>query len=350
MSGPHVPAAYRNADQANALRWKPGVENCYEIYYLTLNHLRSETGYWIRYTLHAPQEGLGEAYLEVWFTFFDRQRPESNFGIAQRFPMDRLEALAEPFRLRIGDNSLENGACRGVVEGAGHSARWELRFEPCERPFLHFPESLYASGEVESAMLSPHFSTRFSGIIEVDGRRLELAGDPGEQSKTWGRQHPPHWLWAHCNHFAEDPEAAMELVCAPRMSPEEPPSAHILYLKCHGRQFHLMSLLDGSRSENDAAPGRWRLRAESMDFRLEAAIECRAADLIEARYTDPNGAPSYCVHTEVAGAEVRACVRDGESAPWRAFAILYSRGTTHAEWGDSTPHPEVTKKMTAVSC
>ncbi|MCP5109657.1 MAG: hypothetical protein GY953_02355, partial [bacterium] len=153
-------------EKVNALRWRPGVEDCYEIYYLTLNHLASGTGYWIRYTLHAPLRPA-EAYTEVSFTFFDRQRPESNFGIAKRFRLGDLEAREEPFRLRIGENSLENGVSRGALDGAGHSARWDLRFDICEQPFLHFPESLYTSGEVDSAMLSPHFSTRFSGNIEV---------------------------------------------------------------------------------------------------------------------------------------------------------------------------------------
>lgn len=346
MNGNAVSAPYRDQHQANALRWRPGLDNYYEIWYLTLNHLPSETGYWIRYTLHAPQQGAGDACLEVWFTFFDRRRPESNFGLAQRFPIDCLEAEAEPFRLSIGDNSLENGACRGALDGAGHSARWDLRFSPCERPFLHFPESLYTGGQVESAMLAPHLSTRFTGTIEAGGRRFELAGDPGEQSKTWGRRHPPHWLWAHCNHFAEDPEAVMELVCAPQMNPGEPPPAHIVCLKCHGRQFHLMSLVDGSRSASDAAPGHWRLQAESGNFRLDAAINCRPDDLIEARYTDPNGAASYCVHTEVADAELQAWTRDNESAPWQPLALLHSHCTTHTEWGDETPHPKVTRKIT----
>ena len=118
-----MPSPYPDLDKANALHWRPGLTNCYEVWYLTLNHLASGTGYWIRYTLQAPVEGLGDAGAEVWFTFFDRQQPENNFGLAQRYPVDALRARAEPFHLRIGENWLENGACRGVVAGASHAAR-----------------------------------------------------------------------------------------------------------------------------------------------------------------------------------------------------------------------------------
>jgi hypothetical protein len=272
---------YENSAEANLLRWTPGMLNCYEIYYLTLNHLRSRTGYWIRYTLHAPADGLGDPYAEVWFAFYDLTNPDDGFGLAEKYPIDALASSIVPFSVRIGDSVLTNEACQGAVGGAGHAAAWDLRFEPCAKPFLHFPESLYESGDVESAMLSPHFSTSFSGTIEVDGRRIDLTGDPGEQSHTWGRQHPPHWLWCHCNHFTEDPNAAMELVCA---LPEEghPASleAHVLYAKVGGREHRLLSLADGSRSESTASPGSWRLEAEGETVRIEADIRCRPVDLI----------------------------------------------------------------------
>jgi hypothetical protein len=340
---------YGNSAEANLLRWTPGMLNCYEIYYLTLNHLRSRTGYWIRYTLHAPADGLGDPYAEVWFAFYDLTNPDDGFGLAEKYPIDALASSIVPFSVRIGDSVLTNEACQGAVGGAGHAAAWDLRFEPCAKPFLHFPESLYESGDVESAMLSPHFSTSFSGTIEVDGRRIDLTGDPGEQSHTWGRQHPPHWLWCHCNHFTEDPNAAMELVCA---LPEEghPASleAHVLYAKVGGREHRLLSLADGSRSESTASPGSWRLEAEGETVRIEADIRCRPVDLIEAPYVDPNGASAYCVATEVASSTLRVSARAKESAPWQAMVPLHSDGTTHAEWGDFEPHPEVERKVLVI--
>jgi len=337
---------YKSSAEANYLRWTPGKQNCYEIYYLTFNHLASRTGFWIRYTLHAPEEGRGEPYAEMWFTFYDLDNPDGGFGLAREYAIGELKSSADPFELSIGDCVLTNGATRGHLEGNGHSASWDLRFEPAARPFLHFPESLYESGDVESAMLSPNFSTVFSGTVEVDGRRIEFDGDPGEQSHTWGRQHPPHWLWSHCNHFTGDPDAAMELVCA---LPEEghPASlqAHVLYARCFGSEHRLLSLLDGSVSQSVAAPGNWKLMAEGDGLRLEVEIHCRPSDLIEATYVDPNGLEAFCVATEVASATLTVSTRADEAAPWEPLGTLHSNGTTHAEWGDFEPHPEVARKV-----
>jgi len=339
---------YRNADEANALRWTPELENYYEIYYLTLNGLESRTGYWIRHTIHAPQGDPAGTYAEVWFTFYNLERPDDNFGITRQFPMDAVASTSDPFSLKIGDVLLENGVCRGSLEGRGHSAQWDLHFEPCDRPFLHFPEHLYTSGEVESAMLSPHFSTRFTGTIVADGHRFELKNDPGEQSRTWGRQHPPHWLWTHCNHFEEDSEAIMELVAAPSDDDANPP-VHVMYVKCHGREFRLISLLDGSRSYHDATPGKWHVRAEGDTLLLEAEISCRLCDIAEAHYRDPNGVSAFCTNTIVASSVLKVSTREDESGPWQTMEPLHSNGTTHAEWGDCTPHPQIENKILVIS-
>jgi hypothetical protein len=341
--------AYANSSEANILRWTPEQRDCYEIYYLTLNHLASRTGFWIRYTLHAPVEGRGEPYVELWFSYFDLEDPDRGFGLARQYPIDALAHAADPFRVAIGDGELTNQSCSGVLEGGGHSARWELRFEPCAMPFLHFPENLYTSGEVESAMLSPHFSTTFSGSVEVDGRRLSFAGDPGEQSHTWGRRHPPHWLWAHCNAFAEDPDAAMELVVAlPEQGHPASFEAHVLYAKVGGREHRLLSLLDGSKSSSVAQPGHWKLFAEGDTLRIEVEIECRPINLIEAHYVDPDGASAYCINTEVASSTLSVSTRTGESDAWTVVGTLSSDGTTHAEWGDYEPHPEVLRKVLVI--
>jgi hypothetical protein len=300
--------------------------------------------------VHAPADGAGDPYAEVWFSFFDLNKPEARFGVARRFPIGAMQPSSRPFFLTIGNSTLGNDACWGRVEGKGHSARWDLRFEPCEKPFLHFPESLYGSGQVESAMLSPHFSTTFSGTIQVDGRIFELAGDPGQQSHTWGRQHPPHWLWAHCNSFGDDPDAAMELVCS-RPEKGHPASleAHVLFARVGGREHRLLSLLDKSKSKSTASPGSWQLWAEGATTRIEVAIECRPTGLVEAHYVDPNGASAYCVNTEVASAALKVAHRNAVSEGWQQSEPLVSKGTTHVEWGDFEPHPEVERKVLIIS-
>jgi len=341
---------YLSSAEANILRWAPGQKNCYEIYSLTLNHPASRTGYGIRYALHAPGEGGGEPYTEVWFTFFDLVHPTTGFGIVRRFAIESMQSSASPFFLTIGNSTLGNEACWGRVEGDGHSARWDLRFEPCAKPFQHFPEALYGSGQMGSAMLSPHLATSFSGTIQVDGRSFELTGDPGQQSHTWGRRHPPHWMWAHCNSFAEDSAAAMELLVAlPEKGHPASLDAHVLYARVGGRDYRLLSLLDRSKSKSTAAPGIWKLWAEGALARIEVAIECRPEDLIQATYVDPDDASTHCVATGVASAALQVAHRSDVSKPWVPSEPLLSKGTTHAEWGDLDPNPDVERRVAFIS-
>ncbi len=338
----------KTAHEANALRWRRGIENYYEIYYLTLNQLSSKTGFWIRYCLHAPI-GSGP-YLEVWFNCFDGVQPRNSFGVMQRYPLESLSNSQTSFSLHIAHHRLTNGMCQGRLEGKGHSAQWDLRFVPQERPFLHLPESLYAKGKVVAAMLSPHVSTRFDGEISVDGRTIVCEADPGEQSHTWGRQHAPHWLWAHCNFFEDDAEAVMELVCIPKAKDKDSPGpAHVFWIVWKGQRYRLASMLDGSKSENSAFPGTWKLEAESDTTRLRIQIRCRTDDCIEATYADPNGESCYCVHTDLADSDVEVWTRHGDRRSWQLRKNLRSDGTTHAEWGDYFPHEQIKRKVLAIS-
>ncbi len=126
-----------NLDQANALRWTAAARGCYEVYYLTVNDLASETGYWIRYVVQAPEITERSAELELWFTFLDRRDPEQSFGVFERRPLGTLESRAAPFRLgfaggfvggrRFAPAELRNGLARGEVGRGDRRVTWRSR-------------------------------------------------------------------------------------------------------------------------------------------------------------------------------------------------------------------------------
>lgn len=234
-----------NLDQANALRWTAAARGCYEVYYLTLNDPASETGYWIRYVVQAPEITERSAELELWFAFFDRRNPERSFGVFERRSPATLESRAAPFRLgfdaglvegrRCASAELRNGLARGGLGHGDRRVRWHLEWPVDSEPVLPFPEALYASGDLPGALLYPYPATRFTGTIEIAERKLVIEDAPGEQSHIWGRRHPPHWLWAHCNWFDDDPAGYLEVSCIPA-SPDGPPPVHMLIARIHGRE------------------------------------------------------------------------------------------------------------------
>src|SRR5215813_9514667 len=130
------------SDSDNVMRWQrqPGH---YEVWYLTLNHRPTETGFWIRYTLEAPLHG--DAYAQLWFSCFDVREPARAFAINRKFTIAKLAHTAEPFELEIGDSVLRHGSARGTLSGAGHTAEWDLAWAPPVDAHHHLPKVIYGT-------------------------------------------------------------------------------------------------------------------------------------------------------------------------------------------------------------
>ncbi|MCY3965472.1 MAG: tocopherol cyclase family protein [Acidobacteria bacterium] len=351
-----------NLDQANALRWTAAARGSYEVYYLTLNDLASETGYWIRYVLQAPETTERCAELGLWFAFFDRRNPERSFGVFERRPLATLESQATPFRLGFGGGPLDghnfapaelgNGLARGGIGQGGRRVRWHLEWPAESELILPFPEGLYSSGDLPGAMIYPYPGTEFAGTIEIGDRRLVIEGAPGEQSHIWGRKHPPHWLWAHCNRFDDDPDGYLEVSCIPA-SADGPPPVHMLIARVRGREVRLIAPLDGSAATSGSVPGRWSFAAESERERVELEVNCPLKLILEAPYIDPDGSSCFCLHSDLASCRLRLLERVGRSGDdsepeWENAGELSSEGWCHVEWGDWHEHPEVDGRIERV--
>ena len=95
----------------NALRWDGGPGH-YEVYYLTLTDPPSGVGVWVRYTMTAPLADAGEPpSASLWFVVTD-PRPGRPPVLARKatVPIDRLDAHADPFELRVADAVLSETA------------------------------------------------------------------------------------------------------------------------------------------------------------------------------------------------------------------------------------------------
>lgn len=351
-----------NLDQANALRWTAAARGCYEVYYLTLNDLASETGYWIRYVVQAPEITERPAELELWFAFFDRRKSERSFGLFEHRPLGTLESKAAPFRLgfsgcpvgghRFEPAELRNGLARGGIGRGTRRVRWHLEWPADSKLILPFPEALYASGDLPGAMIYPYPGTQFAGTIEIGDRRLVIEDAHGEQSHIWGRKHPPHWLWAHCNRFDDDPAGYLEVSCIPA-SADGPPPVHMLIARVHGREVRLIAPLDGSAATSESVPGRWSFAAESERERIELEVNCPLELILEAPYTDPDGSGCFCLHSDLASCRLRLFERvaaggAGREPEWENVGEVSSEGCCHVEWGDWHEHPEVEGRIERV--
>jgi hypothetical protein len=339
----------------NSMRWdfQPGH---YEVWYATLSHLASRTGFWIRYALVAPLPGHGEPHAQLWFARFDSDDAERTFGIHRRFSIAELESREDPFSLRIGISELRDGLLSGTLsgreedDGAPHHVEWSLTFEPTQTALLHLPTVAYRSKFPDTHVLTPHLRAQVRGHIVADGERYHFEGDPLGQGHVWGRKHAYSWAWSHTTAFSEDPHATLETLSVRiRKGPLVLPKITTLSLIVgdgENIEFREPGELLGCRSEYGT--GRYFLSATGFKSRIEAEITGRPDEVLLAEYVDPDGDPAYCHHTEGASARLTLWRRSPFSSRFRFDRVLHADRTAHYEWGARAGDPQVRKRHLSV--
>lgn len=332
----------------NVRVWDGVKRGHYEVWYLTLNHRPSRTGFWIRYTLESPLAGHGDPWAQIWFAAFDADDPSRNFALNRRFPIDAMRARGAPFEIAIADgNVLRHEAARGAIEGAGHRARWDLTWLPAERTHRQLPGLIYRTSFADTKVLTPNLDVPIRGTIEIDGRTLHFEGEPGGQTHLWGRKHAHAWAWGHCNAFEGRRGAALETLTAvlKRRGVVLPPVT-VLTLYLDGEALRWSELRHTLVTRGRFGTARYAFAAISPDARVEGEYTCRPEDMISTEYADPDGEPSYCANTEVA--DLRVTVWRRGLLRFREAARLVAPKTGHFEVAGRSPDPAIARRHTAV--
>lgn len=318
------------AEQDNAPAWtgKPGR---YEVWFLTM--AGGVRGYWIRFTLLAPERGPSEARL--WFARFDREDPSNTFGVNRAVPIEGMKSSADGFEIHLDDAVLRSGATRGAISGGGHDVAWDLEFGTGEETYRLLPDRLYLGGLAPTKPFSPNVSTRFSGTVAVDGKTHTLSGMAGQQGHLYGTKHAERWAWAHCGVFdGEHQDAVVQAICAQgKRGPVHTPFTTFVGLRWEGRWMRLSSI----HRRRPFWLGGWRIDASNKEFRLTGRVAGDPSFMVQAEYHDPDGTPRWCHNTEVGSS--RFVLFERGRAGFEELAVLTSDGTTHAEWAGRTPAP-----------
>lgn len=326
----------------NHCRWD-GSPGHYEIWYLTGNHVSSQTGYWIRYTLESPRAGYGDPYAQLWFAHFDAREPARNFAINRVVPIDEMTTTATPFSVTIGDSVLTHASARGSMRGAGHEAAWDLTWTPALVTHRHLPALMYRRGGLgETTVLSPNLDVPVSGTIVADGRTFELSGDPAGQTHLWGRKHAYVWAWGHCNAFVGQPGAALEVLAVElRRAGRVLPRITLVTLYLDGEALRMNEFHHTVLTAAQPQGTRFSFRGRTLRWRIEGEFSCRPEDMVVAPYADPDGERCFCANTEVADLTITVYERHG-LAGWRERTRLEAPRAGHFEIGGRTRDPAIT--------
>lgn len=333
----------------NHRRWDGHTPGRYEVWYLTFNDPATGDGFWIRYTLEAPDAAHGEPYAQLWFARFSADAARATFGINRRQPIATMTASTDPFAVTIGANRFAHDRARGALSGAGHAVEWDLEWTPNPRTMRWLPSVMYRKGGLgETTVLSPSPDLALRGTITVDGHEYALDGAPGGQTHLWGSKHAFAWAWAHCNAFEDAPGHALEVLT--------------VRLLRRGTKLPWMTLAtlrtpDGEIAFNrfdqallaprpELGGGRLRFTAMGLTAKLEGDFSAPLDRFVRAEYADPDGEPAWCHNTCAADLTLRLSRRT--LGGWRLERELRSAGRAHFEVAGRQPDGAVTHLHTTV--
>ncbi|MBI3653661.1 MAG: hypothetical protein HY231_21730 [Acidobacteria bacterium] len=333
----------------NLCRWDGHSRGHYEVWFLTLNQRAHQRGFWFRYTLEAPHPEQAQLppRAELWATVFDRTSPEQNFGIVCDYPVPAFGSEQSHFRLRIAEALLTSDQARGAVANRDHRISWDLRFTPNATTYRHVPRALGTLMRPSSFVCSPNLDTRFTGVVTIDGRELELENEPGCQAHLWGSKHVDEWVWVHANAFEHHEGTVFEgLGARQRRAGTTLPPVQSLLLRHRGEEHHFVRLRFAEQWQSHLGTGFWSFSARNTKVYIEGTAQCRLRDMVQVKYVDPDGEPLYCLNSEVANLKLRI-FRRTHGLRWRHSETINAHSTAHLE--HAARHQDETVRLMARS-
>lgn len=314
----------------NVLQWG-GTPGHYEVHYLSLTDPASGLGVWIRYTMRAPVDGAGECHL--WFMAMSRDG-DVRVGRKATFPIDRLVAEPEPFRLRVDSSVLTDHGMTGGFEDIA----WDLSWTPTPAPYEHVHPLLRRARIAKTVLLLPHADLEVSGTVRFGDTTLTLDRVRGGQAHLWGSKHANRWAWVHCNDFADAttgerrPDTFVDgvSVFVPRFGREVGPSTPVVG-RVLGEDFRSTSPLRVMRNASTFGLTSWRFEATDGARRITGEVDAPRASLVGVTYQDPDGDEVWCYNSEVATMRLQVHDRQGRSG-WSLRESLVSDGRAHFEY------------------
>lgn len=302
-------------EELNRPRWPDVSGKITEAWYIVGSDPRAQQGVWLRYALDRSEQG--EETGAVWGSWFEEGR---TFAVRK---------LVDGAAIRRSVEELDKGGCSGEVEAGGRSLRWRLSFGqgPAAREF--FPAWLRPVARARgSGYVLPHPATTLTGAIEIDGRIIDLQRMPASQAHLWGKTSFPEWAWAHCSAFAEDPEAALEIVDVNLGWIRVP----VFSLRFRGvdHQFGQLPWI-GMTVSRPAAPV-WHFAAQDATLAIDGVVQAAPAKMVQVHYAQTDGSTHHCINTELASVELRVRSRAFVGASWRPEATLTCKGGASLEF------------------
>ncbi len=311
----------------------PATDGHYESFYLKAADPEGGRAVWIRHTVHKrPNAALTGA---VWMTWFDSDRPRP-LAAKQQVDADRVSVPAKTY-IRVGESEIAPGRMQGLVGGGGVEASWSLRFKDHAGPLHHFPSQwMYERALPRTKLLSPHPCASFDGILEIDGKRIQLGAWPGMVGHNWGAEHAESWIWIHGATVDGDGARGYVDLAAGRvrLGPVLTPwlmNGEILH---QGTKTRFGGLGRVRKTKVEAGPTRCEFTVPGERCVARGSVSAPAEQFVGWVYADPVGDDHHALNCSIGDLEVAV---EGRHRPGFAVrvdgAASYELGTRRTDHG-----------------
>jgi len=293
-----------DAAAANHARWLPGAEaqraGHYESFFQRGNHPSRPLAFWIRYTLFSPALLPDHAVGELWAAFFDGETGV-HVAVKRQVPIDRARFDRTAFAVRVDDAELGPSGLAGEVSSADHRIAWKVRYRGSEAPLFLLPRALYETRLPRAKSLVGLPLAVHEGIVEVDGRAVDVGGWVGSQNHNWGSRHTDHYAWGQVAGFDAHPRTFLEIATARlAVGPVWTPFMTPAVLRHEGREHAANTLVALLRARGAFDYFTWRFRFETDAVRVAGRIAADRRDFVGLSYQNPPGGSKDCLNTKIA--------------------------------------------------
>ncbi|MFF4213972.1 hypothetical protein ACFYZE_32415 [Streptomyces sp. NPDC001796] len=296
-----------------------------EVWYTTLTDPVTGTGLWLHHELTVPTDGA-TAFAHGWVAVFP---PEGPVEYA-RFGPEPWVASPQGF------GTTEVTVRPGRLCGTAGCFRWDVEQTSHGAPLHTFPRWAWRRPLLPAAQMLPASRSRFTGVVEHPGGRLDLCDAPGATARIYGHGNARRWAWLHADLGGGD---VLEVVAAVAMRPglRKLPPLVFLRLRKDGRTWPRRGLRS---AVGWAGLGRFRARIGLPVWsvtgraglrRIRVTVTQPEERTLALEYTDPDDSRPVCRNSERADARI---VVERWWGGWRPEARWTLTGTAHAEVGE----------------
>jgi hypothetical protein len=275
----------------------------YESFYIKAAQPGGGRALWLRHTIH--KHSGADPNCSIWFVLFDAEEDPKATKVTYG-----ADALSTPdgSYVRVGTAEIGPGRAEGELASDAFNARWELDFADNHDALRHLPmERMYDGKLPRTKLLSPHPGASFSGWIEVDGERIDIAGWPGMVGHNWGAEHADRWIWIHGAGFDDrDPSDYLDIGAGRiKLGPWRTPWIANGAVAVDGEVLKLGGLGKTYGTEIKETPTGCEFVVPGKNVTVRGKVGAPIERFVGWIYADPDGGEHNTVNSSIADIEFR---------------------------------------------